>query len=65
MNNPTATNNGATVRLEFDWNVDMDLMALEVRERLELARPDLPEDLAERHDDYLYNGKKGDAGRTR
>ena len=27
--------------------------------------PDLPDNLAEHHDDYLYNGQKGDAGRTR
>lgn len=41
----TSTNNGASIRVEFGWDVDMDLMSLEIRERLELARPDLPDDM--------------------
>lgn len=37
--------NRASVRLEFNYGTDMDLMAIRVRDRLDLVRPELPPDV--------------------
>ena len=37
--------NRSYVRMEFDHGKDMDLMAIRVRDRLDIVRPDLPEDV--------------------
>ncbi len=34
------------VIIEFDWDVDLDLVAIDVREKADLVRPFLPEDEA-------------------
>ncbi|MCB1042076.1 MAG: efflux RND transporter permease subunit [Acidobacteria bacterium] len=36
---------GARVNLTFSWNVDMDIARTEIRERLDRARDELPEDM--------------------
>ena len=41
----TSYNNSARISLEFDQGVNMDLMAMEVRNRLEIVRKDLPSDV--------------------
>ncbi len=40
----TSSSEGSSIRLEFEVGTDMELMAVEVRERAERARPNLPED---------------------
>ena len=37
--------NRSYVRMEFDYGTEMDLMAIRVRDRLDIVRPDLPEDV--------------------
>jgi HAE1 family hydrophobic/amphiphilic exporter-1 len=41
----TARSDGATLRIEFESGVDVDQSALEVRERIDRARSDLPPDV--------------------
>ena len=36
---------GGRVRLSFDYNVDMDIVRTEIRERLDRIRPELPDDI--------------------
>ncbi len=43
----TASQNRGTIQLEFDAGTNMDLASLEVRERVELARRSLPDDVDE------------------
>ncbi len=38
-------NNGGRVRLEFNWDVDMGVVRAEIRERIDRARAELPEDI--------------------
>jgi len=40
-----SSNSGANVSLEFDYNVDMDLKALEVRDKIDQVRNQLPDDI--------------------
>jgi len=40
-----SSSNGCSVRLEFEENRDMDIIAMEVRERLDRIRPKLPNDM--------------------
>jgi HAE1 family hydrophobic/amphiphilic exporter-1 len=37
--------NGANIRLEFEWGTDMELASVEVRDRLDRVRAELPEDV--------------------
>ncbi len=41
----TSSNSGANIRLEFQPGMDMDLAALEVRDRIDQARARLPQDI--------------------
>jgi len=41
----TSSNNSARVSLEFDKKANMDLMAMEVRNRIDIVRKDLPSDI--------------------
>jgi len=40
-----SSSNGSSVRLEFEEGRDMDIISMEVRERLDRVRPRLPDDL--------------------
>jgi HAE1 family hydrophobic/amphiphilic exporter-1 len=41
----TSSSTGSSIRLEFKQGMDMDLVALEVRDRIDQVRNDLPEDV--------------------
>ncbi len=41
----TSSSNGASIRLEFEWGTDMDIASVEVRDRLDRVRAELPEDV--------------------
>lgn len=43
--NSTSHANGAEIHLEFDWGLDLDVIRAEVRERVEQARSELPDDV--------------------
>ncbi|MDZ7372391.1 MAG: efflux RND transporter permease subunit [candidate division KSB1 bacterium] len=40
-----SSSNGANIRLEFEWGTDMDLASVEVRDRLDRVRAELPSDV--------------------
>ncbi|HFE52533.1 MAG TPA: efflux RND transporter permease subunit [Bacteroidetes bacterium] len=41
----TSSSNGAYIRLEFQWGTDMDMASVEVRDRLDRVRSELPSDV--------------------
>ena len=43
--NATSQADGSYVNLEFDWGLDIDLVRAEVREKVEQARTELPDDV--------------------
>ena len=43
--NSTAAEDYAVVEVNFDWGRDLGVMRAEIREKVELIRPDLPEDV--------------------
>ena len=43
--NSSSSRSNSSVSLEFQFGTDMDLMALEVRDRLDQVRAELPEDV--------------------
>src|SRR3989304_2578282 len=43
--NSNSSSNGASVRLEFEQGRDMDIASMEVRERLDRVRRQLPDDI--------------------
>ena len=43
--NATSQSDGSYISLEFDWGLDIDVIRTEIREKVEQARVDLPDDV--------------------
>ena len=43
--NSNSQADGSYVELEFDWGLDIDVLRAEIREKVEQARPELPDDV--------------------
>lgn len=43
--NSSSQSDGCNINMEFDWGLDIDLIRAEIREKVEQARADLPDDV--------------------